>query len=97
MAARSEFTYPRSIQNDIADALATARSRVGVDQLETIDVVTKIVLDTFFEHEPAFHSRADEWARRARYRYGTPRIQPSPNIERRHTPWPTTTSPSSGT
>jgi hypothetical protein len=78
MTARSQFTYPRSIQNDVADALATARSRVNADQLEVVDVVTKILLDTFFEHEPAFHSRADEWARRARYRYGTPRPQPSP-------------------
>lgn len=78
MAVRSEFTYPRSIQNDVADALASARSTVMAEQLATIDVVTKILLDTFFEHDPAFHSRADEWARRARYRYGTPRTQPSP-------------------
>lgn len=78
MTARSQFTYPRSIQNDVADCLASARSMVMADQLDTIDLVTKLLLDTFFEHEPAFHSRADEWARRARYRYGTPRHQPSP-------------------
>jgi len=96
MTARSQFTYPRSIQNDVADALATARTRVNADQLEVIDVVTKILLDTFFEHDPAFHSRADEWARRARYRYGTPR-QPSPTDHGDTSSWPTTTSPSSGT
>lgn len=78
MTARSDFTYPRSIQNDVADTLASARSLVALDQLEVIDLVTKLLLDTFFEHDPAFHSRADEWARRARYRYGTPRSSHSP-------------------
>jgi hypothetical protein len=69
----SRFTYPRSIQNDVADTLASCRVMVNVDQLEVIDLVTKSLLDTFFEHDPAFSSHVDEWARRAKYQVGTRR------------------------
>lgn len=70
---RSRFTYPRSIQNDVADTLASCRHAVGADQLWVIDLITKSLLDTFFEHDPAFVSHVDAWASRARYCIGTPK------------------------
>lgn len=66
-APASRFTYPRSIQNDIADVLATCRTRVGPAGNDAIDVVTKELIELFFEHDDTFLSRADAWARRARY------------------------------
>ncbi|RTL29344.1 MAG: hypothetical protein EKK55_03655 [Rhodocyclaceae bacterium] len=80
MPADSRFVYPRSIQNDVADTLASCRQMVPGSELWVIDLITKSLLDTFFEHDPAFHSRVDEWARRARYRYDTPRQQPLTNL-----------------
>jgi hypothetical protein len=73
MPPDSRFIYPRSIQNDVADALASTRSRVGADDLWVIDLVTKVLIDTFFEFDPAFSTHADEWARRAKYHVGRPR------------------------
>jgi hypothetical protein len=70
-APDSRFVYPRSIQNDVADTLASARSRIAADQLWVIDLVTKLMLDTFFEHDPPFAEHADAWARRAKYRVGS--------------------------
>jgi len=75
MPADSRFVYPRSIQNDVADALASARSRVGADDLWVIDLVTKVLIDTFFEHDPAFSASADAWTTRAKYHVGTPRTK----------------------
>ena len=76
-APDSNFVYPRSIQNDVADALASARSYVGAEQLYVIDLVTKIMLDVFFEHDPAFASHVEAWARRARLGQNTPRPSPT--------------------
>jgi hypothetical protein len=64
--------YPRSIQNDVADTLAQARTRVGPNELWVIDLTTKLMLETFFEHDPAFSDHVDAWTRRAKYRVGTP-------------------------
>lgn len=74
-APESRFVYPRSIQNDVADALATCRARVASDELRIVDLVTKELLEVFFEHDPAFSSHVDAWARRARYCVDTPRNQ----------------------
>lgn len=73
MPPDSHFVYPRSIQNDVADGLAQARSRVAIEQLWVIDLITKILLDVFFEHDPAFAPHVDAWARRARLGQDTPR------------------------
>mgnify|MGYP000054455212 CR=1 FL=1 len=73
----SRFVYPRSIQNDVADGLATARSMVTTADLAVIDLVTRILLDVFFEHDPPFSSHADRWADRARLGQNTPRQSPT--------------------
>lgn len=71
-APDSRFTYPRSIQNDVADVLASVRAMCNSTELRAVDLVTKSLIELFHEHDPTFLSRADEWARRARYRHGTP-------------------------
>lgn len=72
-APASQFTYPRSLQNDVADVLATVRAHVNSDGLDVLDLVAKHLIELFYEHDPTFLSRADEWGRRARYQYGTSR------------------------
>lgn len=68
----SQFTYPRSLQSDVADVLATVRASLMPDETRVLDLVTKHLIELFYEHDPTFLSRADEWGRRARYCYGTP-------------------------
>lgn len=70
-APDSKFVYPRSLHNDVADTLAVARTRVQHDQLYVIDVIIKLLIDTFVEHDPEFVHHADAWAIRAKYRVGT--------------------------
>lgn len=81
---RSRFTYPRSLQNDVADTLASCRHAVSADDLWVIDLITKSLFETFFEHDPGFASHADAWADRARYRIGTPRPLTNHQGDQRH-------------
>ena len=47
MPADSRFVYPRSIQNDVADTLASCREMVPASERCVIDLVNRSLLHTF--------------------------------------------------
>lgn len=63
---RSRFVYDRSLANDLADILASARANTWCDpQRFSLDLVIRAFMDIAYESDQQFDT--EHFARRAKY------------------------------